>query len=530
MLLNGTAGLEHHHWLNLSATQRISVLLFLAASLPAVYFFNGGGQNQNASFDLTRALVERGEIHIDRFRDNTIDLSYFEGHFYVNKAPGLSFAAAAPYLLARPMLTGVESEGLRLTLAHYLSAASINALALGGIAVLMFLFGCRFGVEEHWSVIVALLVALATPLLPYGTMLFAHVPSAFLYLLAFYLVGGGQPRSGAAGVAVSAAGSMNYVLIPLAILPAGFLWWHKRELRAVGRYLAGALPVAVGMMVYHARAFGSPFRTAVAQTKSEFLTEGAVLGVLGSPSLEALWGITFSPYRGLFFLSPFLLIAVVWIARLPRGERLVAGTVVAAFFLLNVSFNGWHGGYTVGPRYLLPAVPFLGLALLRVDRSAIRFVVLAAGLWGLVLNVAVTAVDPQVPESIENPVVDYVLPTLIGGQPPHLPQAPWLHDFFVGHVGVNRLTVAERQIFRRFPPGSPETEWAAFNLGETLIEPGSLGSLVPFLLIELALIAGLWANLLSRRNDDESLAAVAIQCGSADGLQVSPHTSPEDDQ
>lgn len=42
---------------------------------------------------LTLSIVESGRLDIDRFADRTIDKALFEGHYYADKVPGLSFLA-----------------------------------------------------------------------------------------------------------------------------------------------------------------------------------------------------------------------------------------------------------------------------------------------------------------------------------------------------------------------------------------------------------------------------------------------------
>ena len=67
-----------------------------------VYFFPGGrGWCENSHMDLTRAIVEGHSLRIDYLRENTGDISYFDGHYYSNKAPGLSFLAIPVWSLVR---------------------------------------------------------------------------------------------------------------------------------------------------------------------------------------------------------------------------------------------------------------------------------------------------------------------------------------------------------------------------------------------------------------------------------------------
>ncbi|MBA3332096.1 MAG: hypothetical protein H0T39_14700, partial [Actinobacteria bacterium] len=55
------------------------------------------GCNQTSHYALVRALAD-GTARIDPWQMETCDKSYFEGHFYSNKAPGLAFVALPLYL------------------------------------------------------------------------------------------------------------------------------------------------------------------------------------------------------------------------------------------------------------------------------------------------------------------------------------------------------------------------------------------------------------------------------------------------
>jgi hypothetical protein len=49
------------------------------------------GANQSSHYALVRAL-DQGTPIIDRWHQETFDKSWYEGHFYSVKAPGLAFA------------------------------------------------------------------------------------------------------------------------------------------------------------------------------------------------------------------------------------------------------------------------------------------------------------------------------------------------------------------------------------------------------------------------------------------------------
>ena len=97
---------------------RERVVIFFTLLFAYAYFFGGSGFNQNATFDLTRAIVERHALSIDPYASNTADVSFHAGHVYSNKAPGLAFAAAIPYALLQA-IHGAPRNAIELNLYLY---------------------------------------------------------------------------------------------------------------------------------------------------------------------------------------------------------------------------------------------------------------------------------------------------------------------------------------------------------------------------------------------------------------------------
>jgi hypothetical protein len=443
--------------------------VFFTLFFSYAYFFGGSGFNQNATFALTRALVEQRQLHIDGYAANTADVSFHEGRTYSNKAPGLAFAAAVPYALFYA-IHGAPRDAIELNVALYLCTVAVCGISGALIGVLIAGVARRRGAPSG----IALLVGLGTPLFAYSTMLFAPVPAALLVLLSWFLLE--QKKPTLAGAAIGAATFVNYLCAPLTLV---FLvdGVRRQGRRFPMRYVLGGLPFAIALAAYQLAAFGSPFRTAIATMNPAFIDRSAWLGVFALPKLDALWGITFSPFRGLFYIAPVLLVAVAGLVRRRAWTILAA---VALTLVINASFNGWHGGYSVGPRYLLPVVPLLALGLIEMHgRARLLTGVLAA--VSLLFNFAVTAVDPQPPDLLRDPIGRYALPSLATGRALGDEQTPWLADFYTGHTSTNRVAADELLQFRKHRPGSRESEWASFNLGELLTGPGSPLSVVPWL-------------------------------------------------
>lgn len=486
------------------AERRIAWQLFFLVFLTCAYFFGGGGWNQNSHFDLTRAIVERRTITIDAYLENTGDISPRAGHFFSNKAPGASLLAVPIYAMAyaaERVMGRDPSNPFVATFNAWLCTVAVSSAAAGAIAALLFLLGRAIGASASWSLAVALCTTLATPLLPYGTLFFLHEVNALWMLATIYFFVTQRPV--ATGSSAGIALLTNYLSVSL-LGAVALLYLFRRDAKAVARFAGGAALPTLLMLLYQLSAFGALTANPVAMN-NRFVQHGAALGVLGRPTLEALIGITISPYRGLIYLSPFLLFCVAALVALWRTHRELAVIVLvvsATFLTFNLCFNNWEGGFGIGPRYIVPIVPLLACALLvKPPRMRVAFAVLVA--YSFLTNFAATAVDPQPSGSIAMPLERYIYPLLIKGSypPSTLDRYPWTPLTYHGHTSVGRQHVLELTPFALFRPDSRESEWASWNGGEFLFGPGEVASVVPVL---AWLIAGVLTTRRSARRADEA--------------------------
>ena len=83
-------------------------------------------------------------------------------------------------------------------------------------------------------------------------------------------------------------------------------------------------------------------------------------GGFTTPFFEGLRGLLVSPGESVFLYSPILILALLGLRRLERRHRggaLLAVGIPASLLCLYASW--WFHAYTWGPRFLIPAVPFL---------------------------------------------------------------------------------------------------------------------------------------------------------------------------
>jgi hypothetical protein len=482
----------------------VTRLLFLALLLTYAFFHQGGGWNQNSRFAQVRAITEAGALSINdfiRYRPiphgadgadgarlverapmgrvselprrghpdvTTFDVSLHAGRLYPNKPPGTTFLAlpGAFVVLLAQRAFGVDlDQWLALHTRAYLTTVLSVGLA-GAFAGVVFLHTSRtlFPAAREGSHLAATLAfALGTLMLPYGTTLYDHVPVAALLLASFSMLvwlrhgAGAAPRASAliAGALAGFAVLTNYA----AVLPwPALLLYCPRGHRL--RFAAAGAPLAAGLAWYHAVCFGHPL--AHAQSLSALPIPWT------APRLAVVWSLLFSSYRGLFFSSPVLLLSGYGLWRMAwRGDRRREAFVIvwacAAFLAMNAAFVNWHGGACFGPRYLVPALPFLALPLaLAFDRWPRPALLLTA--VSIAAMVFATAVDPQVPRAAAHPFKDYLWP-LATGKSVRSPVGE-VH----GPVSANPAGV--------YPPQTPsEARWNSFNLGEALW-PGRWASLI----------------------------------------------------
>jgi hypothetical protein len=184
------------------------------------------------------------------------------------------------------------------------------------------------------------------------------------------------------------------------------------------------------------------------------------------PQPEAIWGLLFSTYRGMFFYAPALTI-VAFAYLLTKGPRIFReafstplGILSLCYLLLISSYFMWWGGWAYGPRHLIPVVMLLfyeGIpALARTGRF--RGWLYAASVAGIgMVWIAKSTALYIMPEQFSNPVFDIALPAFLNrqlrhdaipsqmfGMDPLIAAWMWIGLLVVSVVGLRLLAGRER--------------------------------------------------------------------------------------
>ena len=384
-----------------AAAPVLGLLLFATYA----YFLPGLAWNEASRFNLVRSLVERQALDIDPYHRNTEDKALFGGHYYSDKAPGAAFLAVPAYgayygllrLLDRPLpqvvakseLLGVAPVGgedpvlvnAAFRRGLYLSNLATNGVAAVALGLGFFLLLGRLGVEPRLALLFTSALAFGTLVFPYATLFYGHVLAAAALFGVFLLfrpfranlepLGRGRllGAGGLAGLAVLC----EYPAVLGAAALAVFVIarsGHGQRWRTVAWFVAGAAPFAALLLGYQAAAFGSPFSTGYAKVANPTFAEGMARGILGVswPRPGALFGMLFGRARGLLYVGPVLVFGFIGLFRRASWEPFVAErrlclVVVLAFLLMSAGYYMWWGGAALGPRHVIPMLPFVCLAM-----------------------------------------------------------------------------------------------------------------------------------------------------------------------
>ncbi|WP_223752673.1 hypothetical protein [Myxococcus sp. RHSTA-1-4] len=400
----------------------------------------------------TRALVEYGTLDINgALRDYGYvgDLSVKDGKYYPSKAPLLSFAAVPLYATLRALGGGHRYAVPEVPLVFF------SRLFLTVLPTLFMLWLVRRYLRAHLAPPVAdaltVTYGLGSLAFSYSLLFMSHQTTAVLLFAGFYalwrcargewrergyLVAGACAGATVAAEYTGALGVLGLVLYAALTLlfqqaPARERW--RRLGRAAGLATLGALPFVVALALYHDAAFGHPLTTGYKHLNDAAYQPWHLGGFLGirTPDPRAFALSFFSPLRGLFTLSPFLLLALPGLARLKyrRGdttpeERAAAWMTVAlvagyTYFTSSFSYDSW--GWTTGPRHLTGLVPFLLLPAglwLESPRASGRPWATGAAAMLCAASIATTGVATfvnYIPDDVSNAVGGLALPLVGAG-------------------------------------------------------------------------------------------------------------------
>jgi hypothetical protein len=391
------------------------------------------GWAQLGHFAQVRAFAD-GQAQIDSWHWETNDKAWVvtdgHGHFYSVKSPGVAALTTLPYMaikalggekLARAAVdneratphpkwhsdsvvplenTGYDVQrGLRVQNRVEEETPIVWALTLLAAVIpgVLMLLAVRWAADRFvpgYGTAAAITLGIATIVMTFSAEFFSHVISAALAFAAFcllmkerdgparrWLVFGAGLLAGLAVTFEFQTGLVGVVLILYALVR------RSDRVRRAGAYAAGAVLGAAPMLAFNAWAFGNPLKLAYSDAVAFPGRSGHdVLGLnsdgffgITVPRFDSAFDLLFAG-RGLIVMTPIILMAVIGVFLMRRKHRAEANTILAiaaVYFIYNSGYWLPYGGGTPGPRFLIPALPFVAVGLAYAYR---RFPALTIGM------------------------------------------------------------------------------------------------------------------------------------------------------
>lgn len=419
-----------------------------------------GGPNERTRLYLTESLFERGTLQVDEEvaeHGMLFDIAQRDGHYHTDKAPGMSLIALVTYPVFRIFnkSPNIEQSAQFARNGVMLPLTALALLAFFGVLTLL-------AVPEPLALLLVFALWVGTTLTHYAGAFYGHAGVAYFAIFAMYfalkarspeiipaqlrlsarvpdqtsseLTGNSATRhtgpviyAFVAGLMCGATFAIEYQAAILSIA-LGISFLADRELRRpavlISCAVGGLIPVLLTLH-YNQLAFGGAFETSYQHLVHEVSVELHDKGFAGLtlPSASGFFGLIFSADRGVLATSPLLLLGLAGFGELRRrsafaGYFCLLGSLF--FFLIIVSTPVWMGGWSFGPRLLVPIYPLMGLAsvmaIIRYSKNSVfqgaaaAFIVL-----GIIVNQLVFSVFPELPHFIDSPVRSFALPMLEQG-------------------------------------------------------------------------------------------------------------------
>jgi hypothetical protein len=325
-----------------------------------------------AIFSTTDSLVRRGQVDSNQLLWMGLQQGSFgpDGELYSRKGVGLT-------LLLLPL---VWLAHLWPTLGLVQSALLLNPLLTAHTAVLIYRAGRRLAWSPAAALASGLIFGLASMAWPYTQGLFSDPACGWGLLGSVYGLlahqQSGRKRyllgSGLAWAVAYLTRPINLMTLPIFLLgllfvfrscqPAGdqtgsgaaaFVAALQRHWRPLITFLIPVVGAGLVSLWWNWVRYGNIWESGYVESET-----------FSAPWGEGLYGLLLGPARGLFWYNPVLLLAFLGIGWFWRHTRVLFAILltIGLFYVLVYSkWYMWHGGYSWGPRFLVPLLPFLAL-------------------------------------------------------------------------------------------------------------------------------------------------------------------------
>lgn len=337
-------------------------------------------------YAVTRSLIDYGTAAVST-EFNTLPGP--DGRAYARYGLGMSLLAAIPYAAVRPFTAGSPHAD------QFLEAAVsfILGFVAAALVVALYVLARQLGARAPTALLVSVGAVAGTFVLPYGKEFLSEPLTALCVVVAIERLLAG--RASIAGLALGAAVLVRpqcLLIAPLLLL----VGWRRHGLAAALQMALGTVPGVAATFAYNIVRFGDPLQFGYSDVG--FTT----------PFLSGTLGLLFHPTKSLLLFAPVSVVLPFALWHLWRLHRaafvLIAGNLAVTFVTAAMWF-AWHGGWSWGPRLLIPGLlPAIAAVGPWLDRPSRQRVVALLLFSGFVLSFPALIVSTQA-QQLEAPPI-----------------------------------------------------------------------------------------------------------------------------
>ncbi|MDO8662997.1 MAG: hypothetical protein Q7K98_07265 [Candidatus Omnitrophota bacterium] len=356
----------------------LGLLIFILISL--IYFLSVRGNIEISdtyfSIQTAKSIVTNHSLSADGCQPGYCFQSQKDGKFYSRYGLGLAFIFTPYIILGKsiaPLINIPEDVMINFLISFY------NIFFGAGACVIMFYLIKFFGSSNRNSVIMALLLGLGTFCWRYSAWDFSEAAQSFFLLLAIYC----SLKNSLKGLGLGGlffACLLLLKILYIIYLPIFILYiliknrpGIKQALTHAGIFLFTALSGFALILFLNYLRFGEILEFGYGLEAMNFYLSG-----IKEHSARLLYWLD----KGVLIYNPIFILGILGyykFFRLFRKEAVFFLSIIALNFILTSAWYGWHGGWSWGPRYL---VPVAGLWLLPCfvyfnKKGAIKMVLIA---------------------------------------------------------------------------------------------------------------------------------------------------------
>jgi hypothetical protein len=323
------------------------------------------------SVETAKSLFYRHSFAIEKNRELRFAVPGKDGRFYSKY--GLGYAISFLPQVAMASLLGnvfpfnknhIEQAVISFTNTFYAACITVALFSLLSI----------LGYRRRRALLVVSIIASSSILLPYSKIIQPETMATLLFILFLIIVAFDHPLTFFSGCVLGGIFAALYFIKPVNILFGSIiglyvvirLFQKRATLSAMyGFCIVSALPLSA-FFYFNWYRFGSLVQFGYGDQQFQFST----------PFIYGLLGFFISPSKSMVVFSPLVIFCMWGFKRFYRAQRRIALCIAGIgilYLLVYSKWFDWKGGWTWGPRLIVPAIILLHIALIElIDRKEIQ--------------------------------------------------------------------------------------------------------------------------------------------------------------